>query len=65
MFESDAKHMANDVNEILIDIAEKEGAMSKTDAKQFIENLGKKSRYLQDVWSWSALLCVFQFDREL
>ena len=51
MFESDAKHMANDVNEILIDIAEKEGAMSKTDAKQFIENLGKKSRYLQDVWS--------------
>ena len=43
--------MANDVNEILIDIAEKEGAMSKTDAKQFIENLGKKSRYLQDVWS--------------
>ena len=44
--------MARDVNEILINIARNEGKMAQKDAQQFIKDLGQKSRYVQDVWSW-------------
>jgi sulfite reductase (NADPH) flavoprotein alpha-component len=47
----DAKNMARDVSEILIGICEKEGEMGRTQAMQYVKDLGQKSRYVQDVWS--------------
>lgn len=47
----DAKNMARDVNEILINICKTEGQMTHEVALNFIKDLGQKSRYMQDVWS--------------
>ncbi len=46
--------MARDVNEILVNICEKQGQMGRTQATQYVKDLGQKSRYVQDVWSWSG-----------
>jgi sulfite reductase alpha subunit-like flavoprotein len=43
--------MSRDVNEILVNICEKEGEMYRSQAIQYVKDLGQKSRYLQDVWS--------------
>lgn len=43
--------MARDVNEILVNVCEKEGGMGRTQALQYVKDLGQKSRYVQDVWS--------------
>jgi sulfite reductase alpha subunit-like flavoprotein len=43
--------MARDVNEILVNICDKEGQMGHTQAQQFVKDLGQKSRYVLDVWS--------------
>lgn len=47
----DAKLMARDVNEILINICKNGGNMCQADAVQYVKDLGQKSRYAQDVWS--------------
>ena len=47
----DAKNMARDVHDILVDICEKEGGMGRTQAIQYVKDLGQKSRYVLDVWS--------------
>ncbi|CAF0969736.1 unnamed protein product [Brachionus calyciflorus] len=47
----DAKNMARDVHDLLIDLCEKEGGMGKTQAVQYVKDLGQKSRYVLDVWS--------------
>ena len=47
----DAKNMARDVNEILVNMCEKEGGMERTQALAYVKDLGQKSRYVQDVWS--------------
>ncbi len=51
VFESDAKNMAREVHEILINICKTEGEMTNDSANQFIKDLSQKSRYLLDVWS--------------
>ncbi len=48
--------MARDVSEILIGICEKEGEMGRTQAMQYVKDLGQKSRYVQDVWSWANII---------
>lgn len=47
----DAKSMARDVNEILINICKNQGQMIHSDAVQYVKDLSQKSRYAQDVWS--------------
>lgn len=47
----DAKSMARDVNEILINICKKQGDMTQQQAVAYVKDLGQKSRYAQDVWS--------------
>lgn len=43
--------MARDVNEILVNMCEKEGQMTRAQAVAYVKDLGQKSRYVQDVWS--------------
>ena len=50
-FKRDAKSMARDVNEILINICKTEGNMATADATQYIKDLSHKTRYVLDVWS--------------
>lgn len=46
----DAKQMAKDVNETLLQIIEKEGTLSKENAQLYIKQLRKQKRYLMDVY---------------
>jgi len=47
----DAKRMARDVNEIIINIAETEGKMSRSEAESYVKKLMSQKRYSADVWS--------------
>ena len=46
----DAKRMANDVNEALIEIISQEADMSAEDAKKFVAKLQADKRYVRDVY---------------
>lgn len=46
----DKEHMAKDVHNTLIDIIEKEGAMSREDAESYLAELQKAKRYQRDVY---------------
>ncbi|MCM3568675.1 sulfite reductase subunit alpha [Neobacillus mesonae] len=46
----DKEHMAKDVNEALITIIEKEGAMAREDAEAYLKDLQKQGRYQRDVY---------------
>eukprot|EP01065_Artemidia_motanka_P005008 TRINITY_DN1237_c0_g1_i1.p1 TRINITY_DN1237_c0_g1~~TRINITY_DN1237_c0_g1_i1.p1 ORF type:complete len:665 (+),score=277.07 TRINITY_DN1237_c0_g1_i1:73-2067(+) len=47
----DAKHMAKDVEEALLQIMEKEGGMTRDAAERRLNEKEKKSEYLKDVWT--------------
>ncbi|KAJ3011486.1 hypothetical protein HKX48_006806 [Thoreauomyces humboldtii] len=48
----DAKHMAHDVHQALIDIASKQGGLATEDkAKAWVKDLKSAGRYLEDVWA--------------
>lgn len=47
----DARNMARDVQNAFYEIAEELGAMSRTQAVDYIKKLMTKGRYSQDVWS--------------
>jgi sulfite reductase (NADPH) flavoprotein alpha-component len=46
----DKEHMAKDVNEALITVIEKEGAMSRDAAEAYLKDLQKRGRYQRDVY---------------
>lgn len=46
----DKEHMAKDVNEALITIIEKEGAMDRTGAEAYLKDMQKQGRYQRDVY---------------
>ena len=46
----DATRMANDVNEALLSIVEKEGALSREAAEDYLSGLKKEKRYQRDVY---------------
>ncbi|WP_084361148.1 sulfite reductase subunit alpha [Neobacillus fumarioli] len=46
----DKEHMAKDVHNALIDVIEKEGAMSREEAESFVNSLQKEGRYQRDVY---------------
>mmetsp|Transcript_45667 Transcript_45667/g.114911 ORF Transcript_45667/g.114911 Transcript_45667/m.114911 type:complete len:662 (-) Transcript_45667:433-2418(-) len=46
----DARYMAKDVHQALIDVAAEVGGMSETAAEEFISKLQADGKYLQDVW---------------
>lgn len=48
---SDAKNMATDVRNILLNIIKTKGNMSETDAQQYIKKMETQKRYSADVWS--------------
>uniref|UniRef100_A0A1D1XMN8 NADPH--cytochrome P450 reductase n=1 Tax=Anthurium amnicola TaxID=1678845 RepID=A0A1D1XMN8_9ARAE len=47
----DAKSMARDVNNTLIQIAQSRGGMDETSATNYVKDLRSKGRYQEDVWS--------------
>ena len=47
----DARNMARDVQNTLLDIVKTHGKMSDEEASEYVKKLQKKGRYLQDVWS--------------
>ena len=47
----DAKHMAKEVEEVLVNIVVKEGKMERAQADKFLEKMVVEERYLKDVWS--------------
>jgi len=47
----DARLMARDVQETLLNIIETKGNKTREQAHKYIENLQDQSRYLSDVWS--------------
>lgn len=47
----DARNMARDVHNVLLQIAQECGKLSAEAAQDYIKKLQKKERYLQDVWS--------------
>jgi sulfite reductase (NADPH) flavoprotein alpha-component len=46
----DKERMAKDVNEALINVIEKEGAMSREDAGAYLKDMQKQGRYQRDVY---------------
>jgi sulfite reductase (NADPH) flavoprotein alpha-component len=46
----DKKHMAKDVNEALITVIEKEGAMARDAAEAYLKHMQKQGRYQRDVY---------------
>lgn len=51
LFFSDAKNMAKDVNDALVEIVSKEAGVSKLEAVKTLAALKQEKRYLQDIWS--------------
>ena len=47
----DAKNMAREVQELIVNICRKYGNMAQNDAVNYVKDLSQKSRYMQDVWS--------------
>ncbi|KAG9298649.1 hypothetical protein G9A89_012717 [Geosiphon pyriformis] len=47
----DAKSMARDVNETLVQIAQNHGKMAEARATSFVKDLRNQGKYLEDVWS--------------
>jgi NADPH-ferrihemoprotein reductase len=47
----DARNMAREVHEIIVNICKKYGNMASNDAHNYVKDLAQKSRYVQDVWS--------------
>ncbi|XP_005356746.1 methionine synthase reductase [Microtus ochrogaster] len=47
----DAKNMAKDVNDALVEIVSKESGVSKLEAMKTLAALKQEKRYLQDIWS--------------
>lgn len=47
----DAKHMARDVHNILLNIAQEKGGKSESEAQEWVAHLQARKRYQQDVWS--------------
>lgn len=50
-FYSDAKNMANDVRNILINIIKTKGNMDEAAALQYLKKMEAQKRYSADVWS--------------
>lgn len=50
-FSRDAKNMAKDVNDALVEIVSKESGVSKLEAMKTLAALKQEKRYLQDIWS--------------
>lgn len=48
---SDAKNMATDVRNILMNIIKTKGNMSDSDAQQYLKKMDAQKRYSADVWS--------------
>lgn len=51
LFSRDAKNMAKDVNDALVEIVSKESGVSKLEAMKTLAALKQEKRYLQDIWS--------------
>ena len=47
----DARNMAREVQEIIVNICKKHGNMASNDAVNYVKDLSQKARYIQDVWS--------------
>ncbi|XP_043363053.1 methionine synthase reductase [Dermochelys coriacea] len=47
----DAKHMAKDVNDTLVDILSSDAGVDKLEAMKTLATLRQEKRYLQDVWA--------------
>lgn len=47
----DAKNMAKDVNDTLVDIIVDEMKVDKLEAMKMLATLREEKRYLQDIWS--------------
>lgn len=47
----DAKNMATDVRNILLNVIKTKGGMSEADAQQYIKKMESQKRYSADVWS--------------
>lgn len=47
----DAKYMARDVQNTLIEICITEGNMNETEAKNWVKTMRQAGRFLEDVWS--------------
>jgi len=43
--------MGRDVKNTLLDIAKKVGKLSESKAKEFLDQLVKEGRYVQELWS--------------
>ena len=48
---SDARNMARDVHDVLMNILKENGEMDDTKAADYIKKLQNKGRYSCDVWS--------------
>lgn len=51
----DAKNMAKDVHNIVVDLVQQGGQMSKDDAEKYVKKMEQQKRYSADVWSWFCL----------
>lgn len=47
----DAKNMAKDVNDTLVEIIGKELQLDKLESMKVVAKLREEKRYLQDIWS--------------
>lgn len=50
-YHSDAKNMANDVRNILLNVIKTKGEMSEADALLYLKKMEAQKRYSADVWS--------------
>jgi len=47
----DARSMARDVHDVVLDIAQEKGGLSKDAANAFVKKMEAQKRYSADVWS--------------
>lgn len=51
LFYSDARNMAKDVHNIILDVIQELGQKTKSEAEAYIKKMESQRRYSADVWS--------------
>lgn len=56
---SDARSMARDVHEIVVEVVKEKGQMTQDQALAYVKKMEAQKRYSADVWSWAKSAQIF------
>lgn len=58
VYSSDARSMALDVRNIVLNVIREKGNMTEAEAAQYLRRMESQKRYSADVWSWNSVISI-------